>query len=129
MKSLFRAALVVGLVSSIGLTQPASAQVKGVAELGLTRPVTKVEGKDVVTTFKIKNLSKLPIAGLRIDEYWYDKDGTPSPGDTHVLKSLAPGVATLVELRTPRTPAMNRNTYQFSHANGTVTTKVYASLQ
>jgi hypothetical protein len=38
-------------------------------------------------------------------------------------------VATPIELRTPRTAAMNRNTYQFSHTNGTVTTKVFASLQ
>ena len=129
MRSLFRAALVIALVSSAGVTRPVSAQVKGVAELGLTKPVSKVDGKDVVTTFKIKNLSKAAIVGLRIDEYWYDKEGNPSPGDTKQLKSLAPGVATPIELRTPRTANMNRNTYQFSHANGTVTTKVFASLQ
>ena len=129
MKSLSRAALAIALVSSVGFTEPTWAQVKGVAELGLTRPVTKVVGKEVITTFKIKNLSKQPIAGLRIDEYWYDKAGNPSPGDTHTLKSLAPGVPTLIELRTPRTADMNRNNYQFSHANGKVTTKVFASLQ
>ncbi len=129
MKYLSRAALAIALVSSVGFSGPTSAQVKGVAELALTRPVTKVVGKEVITTFKVKNLSKLPIAGLRIDEYWYDKDGNPSAGGTQVLKSLAPGVPTLVELRTPRTADMNRNNYQFSHANGTVTTKVFASLQ
>ena len=129
MKSLIRAALLVALASSVGFTGPAWAQVKGVAELGLTRPVTKVVGTEVVTTFKIKNLAKQAIVGLRIDEYWYDKEGNPSPGDTKLLKSLAPGVPTLIELKTPRTPTMNRNTYQFSHTNGTVTTKVFASLQ
>jgi hypothetical protein len=129
MKSLSRAALAIALASSVGFIGPAWAQVKGAAELGLTRPVTKVVGKEVVTTFKIKNLSKQAIAGLRIDEYWYDKEGNPSPGDSKLLSSLAPGVPTVIELRTPRTASMNRNTYQFSHTNGKVTTKVFASLQ
>ncbi|MBK5257760.1 MAG: hypothetical protein JJE39_17185 [Vicinamibacteria bacterium] len=129
MRFLLRAALVIALVTPVVFTRPVSAQVKGVAQLGLTRPVTKVEGKVVVTRFKIKNNSKETVVGLRIDEYWYDKEGNPSPGDTKQLKSLAPGVVTAIELRTPITANMNSNTYQFSHANGTVATKVFASLQ
>ncbi len=31
----------------------------------------------IVTTIKIKNLSNGAIAGLKVDEFWYDKDGQP----------------------------------------------------
>ena len=27
----------------------------------------------VVTTIKIKNMAAAPIAGLKVDEFWYDK--------------------------------------------------------
>lgn len=128
MRSLFRAALVIALATSFGFARPASAQVKGVAQLGLTKPVTKVVDNVVVTTFKVKNLSKQPIAGLRIDETWQDKAGNPSPGDTERLKSLAPGAIAAIELRTPRRENMYSNAYQFTHANGSVATKVFAAL-
>lgn len=131
MKSLFRAALTLALVSSLGIAQPAPAQtVKGVAQVGITQPVTKVAGKEVVTTMKVKNLSKGPIAGLRVEEYWYDKEGNPMPGGSRQLnKPLAPGAVVAIELRTPRTATMDRNSYQFTHANGQVTAKVLAKIE
>ena len=48
--------------------------VRGEAELGYTRPVSKrsPDGKFVVTSIKVKNLSQGSIAGLKVDEYWYD---------------------------------------------------------
>ncbi len=34
----------------------------------------------IVTTIKIKNLSQGAIAGLKVDEFWYDKEGEPGHG-------------------------------------------------
>jgi len=106
--------------------------VKGVAEIGYLKPVVKVDTKtnEVVTTMKIKNMSLGSIAGLRVDEFWYDKGGNMLPGDSERLRQpLNPGEVVTVELRTPRNPKMDRNSYQFSHANGTIKTKILTKLE
>jgi hypothetical protein len=104
--------------------------IKGVAEIGYLKPVVKVEKGEVITTMKIKNLSKLAIAGLRVDEFWYDKAGNMLPGDSERLRQpIMPGEVVTVELRTPRNPNMDRNSYQFTHANGTVKPKILAKLE
>jgi hypothetical protein len=104
--------------------------VKGVAEIGYLKPVVKVEGNEVVTTIKIKNLSNGAIAGLRVDEFWYDKAGTMLPGDTQrVRQPILPGEVVTIILRTPKNPKMDRNTYQFSHANGTIKAKILPKLE
>jgi hypothetical protein len=99
--------------------------IRGVAELGILSPVTKRVGKEVVTVIKIKNLSTSgSIAGLKVDEYWYDKAGDPVTGDTfRYRKPLLPGEVIEVTLRTPVNPRMDRNQYNFSHANGNIKTK------
>jgi hypothetical protein len=99
--------------------------IRGVAELGILSPVTKRVGKEVVTVIKIKNLSTAgSIAGLKVDEYWYDKAGDPVTGDTfRYRKPLLPGEVIEVTLRTPVNPRMDRNQYNFSHANGNIKTK------
>ena len=126
MKLAFRTTVALALVSALGIPAAALAQpVKGVAEIGITQPATTVVGKEVVTTFKVKNLSKAPIAGLKVEENWFDKSGTPSPGASKRLKEpLAPGAVVTIELRTPRTANMDKNNYQFSHANGAISAKV-----
>lgn len=104
--------------------------VKGVAEIGYLKPVVKVEGNEVVTTIKIKNLSNGAIAGLRVDEFWYDKAGTMLPGDTQrVRQPILPGEVVTITLRTPKNPKMDRNTYQFSHANGTIKAKILPKME
>jgi hypothetical protein len=99
--------------------------IRGVAELGFLTPVTKRLGKEVVTVIKVKNLSTAgSIAGLKVDEYWYDKAGDPVTGDTfRYRKPLLPGEVIEVTLRTPVNPRMDRNSYNFSHANGNIKTK------
>jgi hypothetical protein len=98
--------------------------VKGVAEIGILKPDTKVVGKDVVTKIKIKNLSSGSIALLRVDEYWYDKAGNMLPGDTQRWrKPFNPGDVIEIELRVPRDPKFYQNTYKFTHANGQCKTK------
>jgi hypothetical protein len=97
------------------------APIRGVAEIGYLKPVTKVVGNEVVTTIRIKNLSNAPIAGLRVDEFWFDAQGNPLPSDYEILKKpLMPGEVVEIELRVPKNPKMNRNQYQFRHANGQI---------
>ncbi len=126
----FRGVLGAALVGSLVLVGTASAQLKGVAELAITAPATKVVGKEVVTIIKAKNLSKQSIAGLKVEEYWYDKQGNPAPGARRQLNQpLAPGAVITFELKTPRTPNMDKNNYVFSHANGKVNAKVVAKIE
>ena len=130
MKLTFRGVLATALVTSLALVGTVSAQLKGVAEVAITAPSTKVVGKEVVTTFKLKNMSKQSIAGLRVEEYWYDKAGTPAPGATRTFNQpVAPGAVVNLELKTPRTPDMEKNNYVFTHANGKVKATVVAKIQ
>lgn len=99
--------------------------IRGIAELGFLQPQTKRVGKEIVTVIKVKNLSTSgAIAGLKVDEYWYDKKGDPVSGDTfRYRKPLLPGEVIEVTLRTPVDPKMDRNSYNFTHANGDIKTK------
>jgi hypothetical protein len=91
--------------------------------------VVKVSGNEVITTFKVKNLANAAIAGLKIVEYWYDAQGNMLPGgEVRVRQPIMPGEVVDVTLKTPKNPKMNRNTYQFSHANGTCKPKVLPKL-
>jgi hypothetical protein len=98
--------------------------IRGQAELGFTKPVTKRVKDEIVTTIKVKNLSTTgAIAGLKVEEYWYDKAGDPVTGDRFMYrKPLLPQEIIEVTLRTPVNPKMDRNQYNFSHANGTIKT-------
>jgi hypothetical protein len=104
--------------------------IKGVAEVGFLKPTVKVEGGMVVTTLRVKNLSAGAIARLRVDDFWYDKAGTLLPGDSQFLKQpLLPGEVATITLKTPKNPKMDRNSYQFSHANGQVKAKLLTKLE
>ena len=106
------------------------APVRGVAQLGYTKPVVKrgtVGGKPfIITTIQVKNMATGAIAGLKVDEFWYDKAGNPVTGDNYRHpRPLQPGEVITITLETPSNPAMNRNQYNFSHANG----EIKATLQ
>lgn len=126
-----RAALALALSSALGLAGAASAQtVKGLAEVGYLKPVTKVQGTDVVTTFKVKNLSKGTIVGLKIEEFWYDKEDNLLPGGIRQLREpLKAGEVATMELRTRRSPKMDRNSYRFTHTNGQVNMRLLAKIE
>jgi hypothetical protein len=101
------------------------APVRGVAQVSFTKPQVKrgkVGGKDfVITTMQIKNMAAGPIAGLKVDDFWYDRGGNPLPSDSYRHpRPLAPGEVITVTLETPADPRMNRNQWQFSHANGEI---------
>ena len=95
------------------------------AEIGYTKPAVKrgkVGGKDfVITTMQIKNMASGPIAGLKVDDFWYDRGGNPLPSDSYRHpRPLQPNEVITVTLETPADPRMNRNQWQFSHANGEI---------
>ena len=104
--------------------------VRGEAELGYLKPVSKREGNMIVTTIKVKNLAAGPIAGLKVDEFWYDKGGEPVTGAQpfRYRKALMPGEVIDVVLRVPTNPKMDRNQYKFEHANGAIKTKLLPKL-
>jgi hypothetical protein len=104
------------------------APIRGEAEIGYLKPVTSVDYKAnmVRTIIKVKNMSTTgSIAGLKVQEFWYAKNGDPVTGSQDRLKKpLQPGEAAELKLETPRDPKMDRNSYTFTHANGTIRTKL-----
>ena len=62
------------------------------------------EAKEVVTTYKLKNMSSAPIAMLKIEEYWYDKSGKLVSTDTkRYMQPFQPGEVIEMTTRAPQT--------------------------
>jgi hypothetical protein len=94
---------------------------RGEAQVAMTPPQVKRTANQLVTTFKVKNLSKQPIAGFKIEEFWYDAKGTVVGGDTfRNPKPIQPDEIITITLTDPLTGKEANNNYKFSHANGTV---------
>ncbi|HPK72158.1 MAG TPA: hypothetical protein PLN93_09475 [Vicinamibacterales bacterium] len=131
MARLVKVVLTVAIVS-IGVAALAAQEkvypaLRGDVEVGYLKPVTTVDYKAgmVKTVIKVKNLSTTgSIAGLKVEEYWFDKAGNPVTGSKDRLKKpLAPLETAELTLLTPRDTKMDRNSYTFSHANGKVKVK------
>ena len=122
-------AITVSVSGGVADAQKLVAPVRGNAKVEMTKPATKVGAKEIVTTFLLKNIEAAPIAGLKVEENWYDKAGNPVMGDTfRNPKPLQPGEVITVTFKTPRVPAMQRNQYLFSHANGIVKQQVVPKI-
>ena len=82
-------------------------------------------GNDMVTTMKVKNTSKSPLALLTVDEYWYGSTSADAvSGDTQRYKSLlSPGEVVEITMRSPFRADMNRSQILFKHANGSIKAK------
>lgn len=105
------------------------APVRGEARIGTLKPNTKVAGNEVVTIIQVKNLMNAPVAGFKVEEFWYDKTNNLVPGSREFLKRpIQPGEVVTITLRTPKDTRMSRNNYRFSHANGTVKAELMKSL-
>jgi hypothetical protein len=105
--------------------------IRGEAEILVMPPVTKVvKGSEVVTTIQVKNASTEPIAGLKVEEFWWDRSGNPTAGgDTkRASKPLMPGEVLTFTLQDVKDASMYRNTYQFSHQYGKIRTKPVKSF-
>jgi hypothetical protein len=95
--------------------------VRGTAEVEFLQPVTKRDKDMVITTVEVKNVSKAPIARLRIDETWYDKAGNTVAGGQGAINGLLqPGETQTVTIQTQYNKAMAANNWNFTHANGAV---------
>jgi hypothetical protein len=94
---------------------------KGQVEVDYTQPVTKRNGDVVTTTVRVRNISQGPIARLTVAETWFDKGGSiVAGGQGYLEKILNPGASDTVTIQTPWNAKMNGNSWNFTHANGTV---------
>jgi hypothetical protein len=106
------------------------APLRGQATIGYLAPATKVEGDTVVTKIVVKNLAAGAIAGLKVEEFWWDRSGNPLGGGTDRLRQpLMPGETATLTLETPRDKRMFSNTYRFSHAYGTIKAEPMKSIR
>lgn len=98
--------------------------VKGTAYVEVIQGQGKQVGGDMVTVSKVKNVSNGPIAGLRIDEYWYNAKLEQVTGDTQRVRApIAPGEIVEITTKSPMKPGLYKSTLMFNHANGKVTAK------
>jgi hypothetical protein len=102
--------------------------IKGQAEVEFVQPVSKRNGEVVTTTVRVKNVSPGPIARLTISETWFDGQTQVAAGQGALDKILAPGAVDTVTIQTPWNARMKGNSWNFSHANGTVKPKKVAKL-
>jgi hypothetical protein len=127
-KVVFAVVAVAGIgIASVAAQTKAATPIRGEAEIGYLKPVTVVDQKAgiVRTTIKVKNLSATgSIAGLKVEEFWFDKAGNPVTGSrARLQKPLQPLEVAELKLETPKDPKMDRNSYTFTHANGKIRTK------
>jgi hypothetical protein len=98
--------------------------VKGTAYLEVIQGQSKKVGDAIVTVTKVKNVSNGPIAGLRVDEFWYNAKLAQVSGDQQRVRApIAPGEVVEIKTSSPAKPDLYRSQLQFSHANGKVQTK------
>ena len=84
-------------------------------------PATRHDKDTVITTIKIKNVSNGPLKGFTVDQPWYNKDGAVVASATATVNGLfQPGEVQTLTLELPYHQGMDRNNYQFKHANGGV---------
>lgn len=120
----------VAMAGGAAAAQKLVAPIRGNAKVEITKPSTRVVGKEIVSTFLLKNVEAAPIAGIVIEENWFDKAGNPVLGDVfRHTKPLQPGEVITVTFKTPRGPNMQRNQYLFRHANGNLKQSVVPKLE
>ena len=102
---------------------------RGVARVQILAPETKVEGSQAITTIRARNVSKGWITLFTVTEHWYDDQGNvvKSSSRTHKRRFMPDDVIEL-ELRTRKSPNFYQNQFEFSHANGEVSTTVVGSF-
>jgi hypothetical protein len=104
--------------------------VKGEVAVQVIQGRSAFVGKEIVTKYQIKNMASGPIALLKIDEYWYDKDGKMVSTDTQRYKQpFQPGEVIELTTRAPAKPGAARSQATFSHANGKVVAKAVKKFQ
>ena len=124
-----RRALRAGVEGEAGERPRFVAPIRGPADIAYLAPDTTVESGEVVTKIVLQNRATGAIAGLKVDEFWWDASRNPLPGDSQRLRQpLMPGEVAIIELRVPRDNRMNQNQYSFSHANGAINATLVTEL-
>lgn len=104
--------------------------VRGLAEIGYEQPTARRDGSFIVTRFRVKNLAENAIAGLQVDEFWFDSDGNTVTGDSvRFREPVLTGQVVDIELRVPRNTAMDRSNYEFSHQNGEIKATLFDTIE
>ena len=106
------------------------ATMRGPGQIGYLPPVTSRESNDVVTTFRIKNISNGALAGFKVDEFWYDDAGDTVTGDSYRMRRpfLVDEVIE-VTLRVPQNSRMANSNYEFTHQNGVVEASLFEEME
>ncbi|HJN45192.1 MAG TPA: hypothetical protein QF572_13540 [Vicinamibacterales bacterium] len=106
------------------------AAMRGPGQVGYLQPRSRRDGNDMVTTFRIKNISTGALAGFKVDEFWYDDAGdTVTGGSFRKREPFLPEEVIEVELRIPRNSRMSRSNYEFSHQNGLVEANLFDEME
>lgn len=102
--------------------------VQGIARVQI-HTETRVEGNEVISTIRARNVSRGSITRFTASEYWYDDQGNATPGGSRThRKPFLPGEVIELELRTGKNEKFYQNQFEFSHANGDVRATVVKSL-
>ena len=97
------------------------AAIRGPGIIGYLAPRSGREGSEIVTTFRVKNVSDGALAGFKVNEFWYDGEGDVLTGGQYRMKRpLRQDEVVQITLRTPRNARATRSNYEFSHQNGVV---------
>lgn len=106
------------------------ATIRGPGQIGYLAPVTRRERNEIVTTFRIKNISDGALAGFKVDEFWYDDDGDTVTGDSYRMqRPFLVDQIIEVTLRVPNDSRMERSNYEFSHQNGVVEANLFDEME
>jgi hypothetical protein len=105
--------------------------VKGLATIEVQQLPSKRVGKEMVTTYKVKNTSKGSINLLKADEYWYDTSKKVVSGApyAHTKAPILPGEIVEITLKSPYNVQMKQSQVIFAHANGKIDAKAVKSLK
>ena len=83
------------------------------------------KAKEVITTYKLKNMSSAPVALMKLDEYWYAKGKMVSTDTQRYRQPFQPGEIIEITTHAPAdsNPAGWTKNLTGSHANGKATLK------
>jgi hypothetical protein len=108
---------------------PLVSTLRGPGQVGYLQPRSRREGNEMVTTFRIQNISDGALAGFKVDEFWYDDAGdTVTGGAFRMRRPFLSDEIIEVTLRIPRNSRMARSNYEFSHQNGVVEANLFDEM-
>ena len=106
------------------------ATLRGPGQIGYLQPRPRRDGGEMVTTFRVKNISNGALAGFKVDEFWYDDNGdTVTGGSFRMRRPFLKDQIVDVEIRIPRSARMARSNYEFSHQNGVVEANLFDEME